>query len=48
MITHDRRFLQNVVEGIAELDRGRLTQWQGDYQGFLRHSAEQLARNNFV
>ncbi|MDT8322401.1 MAG: ATP-binding cassette domain-containing protein, partial [Xanthomonadales bacterium] len=42
LITHDRRFLQNVVNGIAELDRGRLTQWAGDYQGFLRHSAQQL------
>jgi len=43
LITHDRRFLQNVAEGIAELDRGRLTQWQGDYQGFLRHRDQQLA-----
>jgi ATP-binding cassette subfamily F protein uup len=42
LITHDRRFLQNVAEGIAELDRGRLTRWQGDYQGFLRFSEQQL------
>ncbi len=42
LITHDRRFLQNVAEGIAELDRGRLIQWQGDYQGFLRHAEQQL------
>lgn len=43
LITHDRRFLQNVANTIAELDRGHLTQWQGDYQGFLRHRDHQLA-----
>jgi ATP-binding cassette subfamily F protein uup len=42
LITHDRRFLQNVATSIAELDRGRLIQWQGDYQGFLRHAEQQL------
>ncbi len=42
LITHDRRFLQNVANCIAELDRGHLTQWQGDYQGFLRHREHQL------
>jgi len=42
LITHDRRFLQNVVEEIAELDRGRLTRWRGDYHGFLRHREQQL------
>jgi len=43
LITHDRRFLQNVASSIAELDRGHLTQWQGHYQGFLRHREQQLA-----
>ncbi len=43
LITHDRRFLQNVATSIAELDRGRLIQWQGDYQGFLQHAEQQLA-----
>ncbi|NRB71161.1 MAG: ATP-binding cassette domain-containing protein [Xanthomonadales bacterium] len=45
LITHDRRFLQNVAQIMAELDRGRLTVWQGrgGYQGFLRHREEQLA-----
>jgi ATP-binding cassette subfamily F protein uup len=42
LITHDRRFLQNVANQMAELDRGHLTQWQGDYQGFLRHREHQL------
>ncbi|MEZ5572185.1 MAG: ATP-binding cassette domain-containing protein [Halioglobus sp.] len=42
LITHDRRFLQNVANSIAELDRGHLTQWRGDYQGFLSHREQQL------
>jgi ATP-binding cassette subfamily F protein uup len=42
LITHDRRFLQNVANGIAELDRGHLTLWKGHYQGFLRHREHQL------
>lgn len=42
LITHDRRFLQNVANSIAELDRGYLTQLRSDYQGFLRHREQQL------
>jgi ATP-binding cassette subfamily F protein uup len=42
LITHDRRFLQNVANWMAEMDRGHLTLWQGDYQGFLRHREQQL------
>jgi len=42
LITHDRRFLQNVANWMAELDRGHLTLWQGDYHGFLRHREQQL------
>ncbi len=45
LITHDRRFLQNVAGIMAELDRGHLTVWsgKGGYAGFLRHREEQLA-----
>ena len=42
LITPDRRFLQNVANSIAELDRGHLTVWRGDYQGFLAHREQQL------
>ncbi len=42
LITHDRRFLQNVSNWMAEIDRGHLTMWQGNYQGFLRHREQQL------
>jgi ATP-binding cassette subfamily F protein uup len=41
LITHDRRFLQNVANWMVELDRGHLTQWEGDYRGFLRHLEQQ-------
>jgi ATP-binding cassette subfamily F protein uup len=43
LITHDRRFLQGVARHIIELDRGRLIEWNGDYQGFLRHRERELA-----
>ena len=43
LITHDRRFLQETVNHVAELDRGRLTLWEGDYRGFLKHREQQLA-----
>ena len=43
LITHDRRFLQSVATSIAELDRGHLLHWQGDYQGFLKHREQQLS-----
>ena len=43
LITHDRRFLQAIANRIGELDRGRLTLWEGNYRDFLKHRAEQLA-----
>jgi len=41
-ITHDRAFLQKVANTIVELDRGHLTSWEGDYEGFLRFREQQL------
>ena len=41
IITHDRRFLQASCNHIAELDRGHLTVWRGDYRGFLAHREQQ-------
>ncbi len=34
-ITHDRAFLQRLATRIVELDRGRLTDWGGDYATYL-------------
>ncbi len=48
-ITHDRAFLRAVANKIAELDRGHLQVWEGDYDGFLKFREEQLeteARHN--
>lgn len=40
-ITHDRRFLQALATRIIELDRGRVTDWPGDYATYLaRRQAE--------
>ena len=40
-ITHDRRFLQTLATRIVELDRGRITDWPGDYATYLaRRQAE--------
>lgn len=42
-ITHDRSFLRRLATRIIELDRGRLTDWPGDYDNYLRRKQEQLA-----
>jgi ATP-binding cassette subfamily F protein uup len=34
-VTHDRMFLRRLATRIAELDRGVLTSWPGDYDSFL-------------
>lgn len=40
-ITHDRRFLQTLATRIIELDRGRVTDWPGDYKTYVaRRQAE--------
>jgi ATP-binding cassette subfamily F protein uup len=41
-ITHDRVFLQRLATRIIELDRGRLTDFPGDYPTYLRRKAELL------
>lgn len=43
IISHDRRFLQNCVTSMAELERGHLSVWQGDYRGFLQFREQELA-----
>ena len=39
-ITHDRGFLQRLATRIVELDRGRITDFPGDYANYLRRRAE--------
>jgi len=41
-ITHDRRFLQTLATRIIELDRGRVTDWPGDYATYLKRRQSEL------
>ncbi len=42
-ITHDRSLLQALATHIAELDRGHLRCWEGDYASFLVYREQALA-----
>lgn len=42
-ITHDRSLLQALATHIAELDRGNLRYWSGDYASFLVYREQALA-----
>jgi ATP-binding cassette subfamily F protein uup len=39
MVTHDRYFLDRVVDRVVELDRGELFPYEGGYAGYLRGKA---------
>tara|TARA_B110000116_G_scaffold265631_1_gene275112 strand:+ start:6535 stop:8415 length:1881 start_codon:yes stop_codon:yes gene_type:complete len=41
-ITHDRSFLQNLATDIADLDRGKVKQWDCDYATFLDYREQAL------
>ncbi|PMC18169.1 ABC transporter ATP-binding protein [Oligella urethralis] len=43
IITHDRRFLDNVTNRIVELDRGQLLSFPGNFSRWQEHKAEWLA-----
>ncbi len=43
VVTHDRAFLDRVVTGIIELDRGRLAAYPGSFADYERRKDEQLA-----
>jgi len=42
-VTHDRYFLDNVAQWIAEVDRGRVHGYQGNYSTYLEKKAQRLA-----
>ncbi|MGB3753556.1 MAG: energy-dependent translational throttle protein EttA [Parerythrobacter sp.] len=46
MITHDRYFLDNVVEWILELDRGSYYPYEGNYSTYLEKKAKRLAQED--
>jgi ATP-binding cassette ChvD family protein len=46
MITHDRYFLDNVVEWILELDRGSYFPYEGNYSTYLEKKAKRLEQED--
>ncbi len=46
MITHDRYFLDNVVEWILELDRGSYYPYEGNYSTYLEKKAKRMAQES--
>jgi sulfate-transporting ATPase len=44
LVTHDRYFLDTVVEWILELDRSRGIPWKGNYSSWLEQRMERLAQ----
>ncbi|KLI63170.1 energy-dependent translational throttle protein EttA [Aurantiacibacter marinus] len=46
MITHDRYFLDNVVEWILELDRGTYYPYEGNYSTYLEKKSKRLDQEN--
>ncbi len=43
LVSHDRTFLQNVVNKIVEIDRGHLYEFEGGFKKFLDFRQQQLA-----
>ncbi len=41
-ITHDRAFVRSLATRIIEIDRGRLTDWPGDYSAYLSNKEKAL------
>src|SRR5574338_474020 len=41
-VTHDRYFLDHVAQWIAEVDRGRLYPYEGNYSTYLEKKSERL------
>ena len=42
-VTHDRLLLRRLATRIVELDRGRLTSWECDYETYLERKDEALS-----
>jgi len=44
LVTHDRYFLDNVVNWVLELDRGKGLPFEGNYSGWLEAKAKRMAQ----
>ncbi len=44
VVSHDREFLDNMVSRVAEIDRGQVKTYTGNYSSYLKQRAEWLVR----
>ncbi len=44
LISHDREFLDDIIDHVLHLERGTVTLYAGTYSDFEKHRAEQMAR----
>ena len=44
LVSHDRDFINTVANRVAELDRGRLTEYMGDYADFVEQREARMAQ----
>tara|TARA_R100000027_G_scaffold40260_1_gene29881 strand:- start:418 stop:2301 length:1884 start_codon:yes stop_codon:yes gene_type:complete len=42
-VSHDRSFVRRMADGVLDLDRGRLTRWDCDYDTYLERKSDWLA-----
>ncbi len=42
VVSHDRAFMDNMVDRVAEIDHGRVTVYRGNYSAYLRQRAERI------
>lgn len=44
VVSHDRAFMDNMVDRVAEIDAGRLQLYKGNYSAYLKQRAEHIER----
>ena len=44
VVSHDRAFMDNMVDRVAEIDAGRLQLYKGNYSSYLQQRAENIER----
>ena len=42
VVSHDRAFMDNMVDRVAEIDNGHVTVYRGNYSAYLRQRAERI------
>ena len=44
VVSHDRAFMDNMVDRVAEIDAGRLELYKGNYSAYLKQRDERIER----